>query len=634
MSCLIVQAPLPHLNSHSLALPNEELAGDWAFVWLKSDGQLQSEGVLASDELSQLPVADTTVVVLPWQALSWHSVRLPQGRLLRGQKLQTAVAALLEDEVLQDTAELHFAMAPSSKSAASSSKDSASTWVGVCDKAWLKTCLETLQAHVQRLTAVVPEFWPQMPVALNADAARAQEHAQAAANPLGLHLVADADRAFLIETGPQTAPSILGQWPLDESLSPSTEFSALRQILLTQSEQYAPSTVVTEPVCAALAERLVQAPLQNPIQLRSRSAAWRDKQLAQWGGWNWAQFDLQAFCTRHWGDRVQAALRSLWFAPHWRAWRLGVLALLCVHLLGWAAWTWAQANERKALKQQINAVLIQTFPQVKLVLDAPLQMQRELQRLRQQAGVLAADDFESLLQALAQQTGADAAPQNSRPNQLPLVSPFPSLARLDYAERQLRFALMAGAPQDRLNQLASTLGKGQPGQAISTSGHSSIQPLSLQADGDVWVFKRQALNMPSSASSPASPSTQADLQALWQSMQAWAEEARTLQAQLGQPGQRQNKDQERSLLSLWQKSLGSTSSVTLQNQGDQWVIKLQAVPASTWLQALQSCRSLGLLPSGVSLRAAPAKDAGQAAANKLAMVDVPLWSGSLSFKAP
>jgi general secretion pathway protein L len=625
MSCLIVQAPLPASHSVSAPVPVDTGVADWAFVWLKSDGQQQAEGVLASDELSQLPVADTTVVVLPWQALSWHSVRLPQGRPLRGQKLQTAVAALLEDEVLQDTAELHFAMAPSGKIAASASKDSASTWVGVCDKTWLKTCLETLQAHVQRLTAVVPEFWPQMPGALNADAAQAQEHAQAAANPLDLHLVADADRAFLIETGPQTAPSILGQWPLDERVSPSTEFSALRQILLTQSEQYAPSTVVTEPVCAALAERLVQAPLQNPIQLRSRSAAWRDKQLAQWGGWNWAQFDLQAFCTRHWGDRVQAALRNLWFAPHWRAWRLGVLALLCVHLLGWAAWTWAQANERKALKQQINAVLTQTFPQVKLVLDAPLQMQRELGNLRQQAGVLAPDDFESLLQALAQQVGADAAPQNSQPNQLPL------LARLDYADRQLRFALVAGAPQDRLNQLASTLGKGQPSQAISTPGHSSIQPLNLQADGDVWVLKRQALNTPTPASNPASPSTQANLQALWQSMQAWADEARTLQAQLGQPGQRKSKDQERGLLGLWQKNLGSATSVTLQIQGDQWLIKLQSVPASAWLQALQSSRSQGLLPNSVSLRAASAKDAGPAAANKS---DSPLWSGTLSFKAP
>ena len=54
--------------------------------------------------------------------------------------------------------------------------------------------------------------------------------------------------------------------------------------------------------------------------------------------------------------------------------------------------------------------LQQTFPQVKVVVDAPVQMERELALLRQAAGTLSARDLEPLLAAAAQ-----ALPLNRQP---------------------------------------------------------------------------------------------------------------------------------------------------------------------------------------------------------------------------
>jgi general secretion pathway protein L len=54
--------------------------------------------------------------------------------------------------------------------------------------------------------------------------------------------------------------------------------------------------------------------------------------------------------------------------------------------------------------------LTQTFPGVRTVVDAPLQMQRELALLRQSRGGITADDLEPMLAALGAALPAGSAP--------------------------------------------------------------------------------------------------------------------------------------------------------------------------------------------------------------------------------
>ncbi len=54
-------------------------------------------------------------------------------------------------------------------------------------------------------------------------------------------------------------------------------------------------------------------------------------------------------------------------------------------------------------------MLQQSFPKVTVVVDAPLQMAREVARLRQDAGELGPQDFEAMLQALGAALPPDVA---------------------------------------------------------------------------------------------------------------------------------------------------------------------------------------------------------------------------------
>ena len=61
----------------------------------------------------------------------------------------------------------------------------------------------------------------------------------------------------------------------------------------------------------------------------------------------------------------------------------------------------------QARRAGLSSTLTQTFPQVKLVVDAPLQMERELTLLRQASGAVTGRDLEPVLSTLGSVTGAD-----------------------------------------------------------------------------------------------------------------------------------------------------------------------------------------------------------------------------------
>jgi general secretion pathway protein L len=89
--------------------------------------------------------------------------------------------------------------------------------------------------------------------------------------------------------------------------------------------------------------------------------------------------------------------------------RYGLLALLAVQVIGLNAWAWHLRSELNSQRQAMVSLLQTTFPQVSAVLDAPLQMQREVDSLRAAAGRSSAIDFEPMLLAAA------AAWPNSQP---------------------------------------------------------------------------------------------------------------------------------------------------------------------------------------------------------------------------
>ena len=88
-------------------------------------------------------------------------------------------------------------------------------------------------------------------------------------------------------------------------------------------------------------------------------------------------------------------------SPAWRPVRHGVAALAAVQIIGLNLWAWHQSAELSSRRQSMVALLQTAFPQVRAVLDAPLQMQREVDALRALAGKPTELDFEVQLQAAA-----------------------------------------------------------------------------------------------------------------------------------------------------------------------------------------------------------------------------------------
>lgn len=313
----------------------------------------------SSVPLALLPLVrsgDDVVAVVPACQLSWHQVQLPKGTLGRRffqesspLRVRAILDGLLEDRLLDETQHLHFALAPQPQA-------DSPVWVAVCDRAWLQAALHALEQSGHRPARIVPAFAP-----------------DSLADTLYVMGEPDAPQMVFTNRGSVTV------WPLSKA----------SVALLGWPESAA---VVAEPAVAALAEQCLHrtVTLQQSAQQRLQAAE---------SPWNLAQFDLVNSSGARTLKRWTALTNNLLRSPRWRAARVGVVALLAVNLIGLNAWAWKAQASVKAQRQAINAVLTSTFPQLQVVVDAPIQMAREVASLQQASGVASSRDLEAMLEA-------------------------------------------------------------------------------------------------------------------------------------------------------------------------------------------------------------------------------------------
>jgi len=123
--------------------------------------------------------------------------------------------------------------------------------------------------------------------------------------------------------------------------------------------------------------------------------------------WELRQFDL---APRHRGMRAGRDAWRRFLGPTWRPVRWGMAALVGVNVLGLHAWAWSQQQAVESRRQAQATLLKTTHPQVRVVLDAPLQMTREAEKLREAAGQPGEADLEAALAAAAATWPAGLAP--------------------------------------------------------------------------------------------------------------------------------------------------------------------------------------------------------------------------------
>ncbi len=313
------------------------------------------------------------VAVVPARALSWQRVSLPPGLPLgAGQqtpRLRSVLEGLLEDRVLDDAAQLHFAIQPGAQAGSP-------VWVAVCDRAWLRENLQALEAAGRRVSRVVPEFAP---------------GPTASGNP-ELCALGTPEEAYVVLTG-QGAEQAVAVLPL--TTMALTLARAGMPPAQAASDEDNTLVVRAEPAVATLAERTLGQQGQR-VALHTTSQRALD---AARGDWDLAQFDLASTGRTRALRKAGSALSAALYAPQWRAARWGAGLLVVAHLVGLNAWAWQEQQALAAKQAGVRNALTQTFPQVKVVVDAPVQMERELALLRQAAGSVSARDLEPLLAA-------------------------------------------------------------------------------------------------------------------------------------------------------------------------------------------------------------------------------------------
>ena len=355
MSTLVIQLPARARLQSGAESARAAAAGasnaELAYV-LTSDGLGRGQTQHGQAVAALLPKADNVVVVLADTDVSWHRITLPKAPAAR---LSAAIAGVLEEQLLEDPGAMHLAVAPGASGGQSG-------WVAAVDKAWLATELRALEKAGLHAERVVPMSWPED-------------------TPMG-HFSAP----FSADAG---APMQLTWSDASGVAAINVQGALARQMLPIWASQ--PARWSAHPAVAAPAERWLG---RNVLVLSD------DQRLLQAvrSLWNLRQFDLAA---RH---RGTLAARDAWrrfLSTAWRPVRWGLVCLVALQVLGLNLWAWHQQRQVDERRLATTQLLRSTHPQVRAVLDAPVQMQRETDTLRSAAGRAGDTDLETMLGVVA-----------------------------------------------------------------------------------------------------------------------------------------------------------------------------------------------------------------------------------------
>ncbi len=340
---------------------------------------------------SLLPRDDEVVLVLPPRAVSWHRVALPK---VAANRLRAVLEGLLEDRLLTDVNELHFALEPRGRSGQT-------VWVAACNRSRLNAWLQMFEAAGRPVSRIVPALWPlgQAEATLTLPGAGAGTEADA---PTSLHWAhSEGGQAWLASAsacGVSSTPLMEASSGVEGSAGAAALRALVPSAFAATADAGEHGIWLADPAVAALAERV----LDRRFELVA---------LPQWllrcaqSDWNLAQFDLSLSAGARRGQRWRRSLRRWLSAPEWRPARWGLAVLVAANLVGLNAAAWFERSALENKQLAVRQTLQQTFPQVTLVLDAPVQMQRELARLQQASGALSSGDLETLLGAIDQASG-------------------------------------------------------------------------------------------------------------------------------------------------------------------------------------------------------------------------------------
>lgn len=363
MSTLTVLLPTPALAT----------APEYDYV-LSADGlTVGSQGRVAP---SLLPTATQTVAVVPAHAMSWHLVGLPPAIAKSvlsprtdAARVRSIVSGVLEELLLDEPERLHFACFAAEPSEPAQGK----LWIGVVDRAWLQGALQALHNIGQNISRIVAECTP--------------TSAGASASWL---VTCDLEPARLVVC----SANGVAVMPLHSGASPWNPANAS----ITDN-----ALLYAEPAAVQRCERILGR--QAQVQTRAQRLL-----QATESAWNLAQLEFSARPADRLRKQLAQGLQTVLYAPQWKLARWSAAALVVLQIVALNALAWKETQRITAQKSAVRAVLQDTFPEVGLIIDAPVQMQRQVSLLAQSRGAPSAVNFTAALAILSTQLPASAAP--------------------------------------------------------------------------------------------------------------------------------------------------------------------------------------------------------------------------------
>jgi general secretion pathway protein L len=318
-----------------------------------------------------LPKADTTVLVAPSQALSWHQIAIPK---IPQSQMRAVLDGLLEEQLLDDTNLYALALSPATQIG----KEGIKSWIACCNKAWLSESISKFEMAGHRVVQVTPAATPEQ-----------------SGSASYVYITGTTEESFLTTVSQKGVLT----FPISShSQTHSPNFSNGYKLYIPDD-----AIVLSEPAAAALAEKI----LERPIQIRQPAIG-----LIESADTNWelAQFDQKLSGDGDGMKRLRRIWLAFWKGLAWRPARWGLIGLLLANVIGLNTWAWQQKNSLETKKTFLTNQLTQTFPQVKVVVDPMLQMNKELISLRQSTGSVSAQSYESVLSAFSLHTNAKTPP--------------------------------------------------------------------------------------------------------------------------------------------------------------------------------------------------------------------------------
>lgn len=417
-------------------------------------------------EIGELPAADRLVLIVAAPDVRLASAVVPP---LAPARLKLALPNLVEDVLAADAQACHIAVGPALDARAGTRAGAASgarhRLLMVTERAWLRAVLDAFAGHRHRRRHLLPAQLclplpgtdaAEVPGASGAEGALAADGAadgmvSATVQPAAIALevaaapLADAESLLDSASQPSDAPGSGRHWQLTVRSGQHEGYGLLLgEEALGAWQALAPAGVwYGDAAAASLPTAVGMRPLDWALWIDGALECLQDRSR------DLAQFDFGQGRADRW---------------NLRAWRLPLAlaaALLLVQIVGMNIHWLLLRNEQARLQAAQETVLRGAFPRLPLVVDAPLQMRRQVDQLRLASGRGTPDDFLPLADRFA------SAGRNLPPD---------ALLSLEYRERALHATLKAGTDTGSLRNAARQAGlsmeedrsPAQPGRGTAT----------------------------------------------------------------------------------------------------------------------------------------------------------------------